>query len=170
MDDNDGIDNLTNLNGLNCLTYIAGNLIIDSNDMLNDIAGLENVLSIGISVSILNNQMLSNLTGLNNVISIGGDLDILFNDMLTDCCVFCALLTEDASDPTVIAGGVTIQNNNTGCQSQADIESCSPCARPVDQETTAIPTMGEWGLMSLGIIFLILGVVSLSPVGRNVQC
>jgi len=25
---------------------------------------------------------------------------------------------------------------------------------------TAIPTMGEWGLMSLGIIFLILGVVS----------
>lgn len=64
--------NITNLNGLNVLTSIGGDLIIgDSynggNPSLTSLTGLNNVTSIGGALSIMDNDVLINLTGLENL-------------------------------------------------------------------------------------------------------
>jgi len=128
--DDTGTGNITNLDGLNCLTGIGGFLGIYSNAMLTDINGLANVTSIGGFLEIFDNNSLQTLAGLANVTNVGGYLSVDENNQLTDCCILCALLAEDALDDTVIDGPISISANNAGCQSQADIEACSPCTRP----------------------------------------
>ena len=68
-------DDITNLNGLNVLTSITGNLLIGGpfifgNNALASLAGLENVTTIGGTLWIRYNGALTSLTGLNNVNSI----------------------------------------------------------------------------------------------------
>jgi hypothetical protein len=76
-------DDITNLNGLNILTAIGGELSINGNDALTSLTGLDNVTSIGGELSISGNDALTSLTGLDNVTSIGGGLWIINNDALT---------------------------------------------------------------------------------------
>ncbi len=67
---------LTSLTGLDNITSIGGILDIHSNEALISLAGLEGLNSIGGSLSVSSNNTLNNLTGLDNVTSIGGDLHI----------------------------------------------------------------------------------------------
>ena len=80
-------DNITHLNGLNVLTTILGTLSIGDvnggNPALTNLTGLDNVTFIGGNILILFNDALTNLTGLNNLNSIGGFLGIAFNNALT---------------------------------------------------------------------------------------
>lgn len=63
----------------------------------------------------------------------------------------CFIASEDVSSATIVDDGAG------GLLSGLTFGTCEPI--PVEP-TTAIPTMGEWGLMSLGLIFMILGVIS----------
>jgi hypothetical protein len=79
---------IKNLNGLNVLTYIGGDLVIRNNDSLTSLTGLEGLTSIRGALSIgvylaVGNPALTSLTGLDNLTSIGGDLNIFCNDALT---------------------------------------------------------------------------------------
>jgi hypothetical protein len=76
-------ENLTNLNGLENLTYIGGNLKISEEYVLTDLSGLDHLSAIGGSVYISWNPVMTSLTGLQELRSIGGNLSISFNDMLT---------------------------------------------------------------------------------------
>jgi acyl-[acyl carrier protein]--UDP-N-acetylglucosamine O-acyltransferase len=83
-----GDSSITNLNGLNSLMSIAGNLEIGlnfepANFSLTTLTGLENLTSIGEGLSIHSNASLTNLTGLNNLTSIGEYLQISANYSLT---------------------------------------------------------------------------------------
>lgn len=73
---------LVNLEGLDNLTSIGGHLDIGYNDALTSITGLENLSSIGGNLGIFHNTSLINLTGLGNVIFIGGHLGIGYNTAL----------------------------------------------------------------------------------------
>jgi len=86
-------DNITNLNGLNVLTFIGGDLIVASNDSLISLSGLENLESIEGTLEVggmphINfnpaNPCLVNLSGLDNLTTIGGDLRIQNSWALTD--------------------------------------------------------------------------------------
>ncbi len=79
---------ITNLNGLNMITSIGGNLIIIKNDLLTNLTGLdtltyvEGYLEIG-DVSDEGNPVLTSLNGLESLTSAGHGLTIRFNPVLT---------------------------------------------------------------------------------------
>ncbi len=82
---------ITNLNGLNALTSIWGNLLIGRyfeysdtcNPVLSSLAGLGNVTSVGGDLSIDCNYVLTTLVGLESLTSIGGTIQIRSNDSLS---------------------------------------------------------------------------------------
>ena len=74
---------LPNLSGLGSLTSIAYNLFVGYNPVLTSLTGLEAVTSIGGALEIYSNQALTSLTGLEAVTSIGGALEIYSNQALT---------------------------------------------------------------------------------------
>ncbi|MCK9400359.1 MAG: leucine-rich repeat domain-containing protein [Bacteroidales bacterium] len=73
---------ITNLNGLNVLTSIGGELYLNNSDALTSLIGLDNVTSIG-RLIIYSNNLLTNLEGLGNVITIEYQLFITTNISLT---------------------------------------------------------------------------------------
>jgi len=95
---------ITNLNGLNVLTFIGGGLSVLSNDSLTSLTGLEGLTSIGGNLAVESNASLTSLIGLNNVTSVGGDVWIDHNYTLTS-------LT-GLENVTSIGGGLNIYKNN----------------------------------------------------------
>ena len=77
-------DNITNLNGLNLLTAIGGELKLNHTGALTDLNGLNLLQSIGGDFTINNADALTNLVGLDNLQSIGGDFYIDRSDSLVD--------------------------------------------------------------------------------------
>jgi hypothetical protein len=73
---------ISNLNGLNVLTSIGGDLGIVNNDFLVSMNGLENLTSIGGHFWVQGNNNLIGFSGLENLNSIAGDLWILDNTTL----------------------------------------------------------------------------------------
>ena len=64
---------ILNLSGLNVITSIGGNLVIENNNGLSHLAGLENLISIGKNLDISINNSLTSIAGLGNLTSVGGD-------------------------------------------------------------------------------------------------
>jgi hypothetical protein len=81
---------ITNLNGLNVITSIGGNLVIGSlnntnqNPNLTNLTGLNNLVSVGVTLYINNNLSLNNLTGLEGLTTITNNLSIIQNSALHD--------------------------------------------------------------------------------------
>jgi hypothetical protein len=99
---------ITNLNGLEVLTSIGGNLEIYESHGLTSLTGLDNLTYIGGNLYIGNsyyggNNSLSNLSGLNNLTSIEGNLGILYNNDL--------LNITDLEGLSFIGGGIFIFGN-----------------------------------------------------------
>ncbi len=114
-------DDITNLNGLDVITAIGGNLTIESNDVLTSLAGLDSLISIGGNLEIIANALLSDLTALENIEAGSiADLSIYYNFELSECDILsmCVYL----NDPN---GTVDIHNNAPGCNSQQEVmDSC----------------------------------------------
>jgi hypothetical protein len=68
--------NITNLQGLNVITSIGGDLTIQWDGLLTNLSGLDNLTSIGGQLYIHNCSALTSLTGLESLDSIGGRLKI----------------------------------------------------------------------------------------------
>ncbi|HEY9160080.1 MAG TPA: hypothetical protein VIS94_03215 [Desulfomonilia bacterium] len=73
---------IENLQDLDKLTTIGGDLKIVNNELLKSLAGLENVSSIGRDLKIVGNTALTSLSALENMTSIGGSISISGNDAL----------------------------------------------------------------------------------------
>jgi len=97
-------NDIYNLEGLNVVTFIGGELWIFNNENLNDFTGLNALNYIGSDLSILQNDNLTSLNGLNNLISVGGDLEILNNDILSTLTGPNVL--------TYVGGDLSISQNN----------------------------------------------------------
>ncbi|MBK7174787.1 MAG: T9SS type A sorting domain-containing protein [Bacteroidales bacterium] len=67
---------IENLDGLNVLISVNGNLKIKSNIILSELSGLQNLEYLGGDLRIEQNNVLENLQGLNNLVNINGDLII----------------------------------------------------------------------------------------------
>ena len=73
-------NNISDLEGLQALTSIAGQLTISYNNNLQNLTGLNALSNIGADFIITNNNKLVNLIGLENLNSIGGDFVVTDND------------------------------------------------------------------------------------------
>jgi hypothetical protein len=109
---------LTSLTGLNALTSIGGRLYIWVNNALTSLTGLNNLTSIGDHLIIQNNDELTSLMGLGNIDagSISW-LTINYTDHLSSCEV--QSICDNLASPN---GPIYINNNATGCNSQAEVE------------------------------------------------
>ncbi len=81
-------DNITNMNGLDSLISINGDLFIginyypyNGNPLLSNLSGLENVTNIGGDLMLKSNVALNNLSGLVGLTSIGGGLTVENNNI-----------------------------------------------------------------------------------------
>ncbi len=75
-------DDINNLNGLNQLVNIEGNLTFHFVNGITDLSGLENLSTIGGSLSFDTNHSLTSLAGLESLNSIGGNLSFYSNNQL----------------------------------------------------------------------------------------
>ncbi len=142
-----GNNALINMSGLDNLTFIGGALTINSNTVLNNLSGLDKLTSVGEGFGIGANDALISLTGLESLTSIGGGLNIgnwlfggnpalsslsglnniaaasitnltiEYNSSLSTCEV--QSICDYLASPN---GTIVINNNNTGCDSQQEVE------------------------------------------------
>jgi len=76
-----GVD-INNLNGLEAVTSVWGNLGIGGNASLNSLTGLENLNTIEGNLLIVDNDLVSNFNGLVSLTTIEGNLKVADNDAL----------------------------------------------------------------------------------------
>jgi hypothetical protein len=74
---------LGSLKGLDSLTTVGGSIYISSNNALSGLTGLDNLKTTGWGIRISHNPLLTGLSGLNKLTSTGGGLDISDNKELT---------------------------------------------------------------------------------------
>jgi len=86
-------DEITNLNGLNVLVSLEGELDIGYTTALNNLSGLENISNIGETLRLYMNSGLFSLSGLDNLTIIGGNLRITNNSVLTDLSALSKITT-----------------------------------------------------------------------------
>ena len=121
--------NITSLRGLDNLTRIDGNLIIQNNSMLTSLEGLEALTNVGGYVIIRDNGVLTSLAGLSSLGTIGGDVTIQANASLTLCCESATLAA--AIDAVRIRDGeiglhTTISGNGSdNCNDVNELVGCS---------------------------------------------
>ena len=116
LGENSSVVNVTNFTGLENLTYIGGNLHVESTG-LQSFEGLENFTFMGGALNIINNLNLTNLSAIENLDYIGiTDLTITTNTNLSICeaIPICNYLTD--------GGTANIANNAVGCNTQAEVE------------------------------------------------
>jgi hypothetical protein len=118
---------LTRLSGLENITSVNGDLVIEYNDVLISVAGLENIRFVGGSLTVEGNVALIDFDGLENLITIGGNLKIRYNNSLKNIgglgnvCSVGGLLTVSGNHAltgliglhkiTSLGGGLTISAN-----------------------------------------------------------
>jgi len=113
--------NITDLSGFENLTGVGGDFRLQNNLILNDIAELSQLESIGGLFYLYNNDSLTMLTGLEQLTSIGSSLTISQNGSLADCSVICDLLENGGT-----SGNINISGNPALCSSLSEVQSlCS---------------------------------------------
>jgi hypothetical protein len=133
---------LSRVSGFSKLVWIGDNLAVNNNALLNTFSGFNSVESIGNDLRILNNASLTTMGALANLKTVNGSLSIQNNLSLSDCCVFQPVIS-------VTKGSVTIENNQAGCNSQADI--IQTCAPPVVIEPEGTTTFCASGSVMLKV-------------------
>jgi hypothetical protein len=94
---------LRNLEGLECLSEIGGELVMENNSLLENIDGLSNLTSVA-STEISYNPVLMNLDGFRKLASVEEYLFITCNDLLTNVNGLAAITSVD---------NLFINNNDT---------------------------------------------------------
>ena len=109
---------IRDINGLENVFNIGGDLQISSNDSLNSISGLRSLKTVEGSVDIHFNDALKSLSGLDSLNSFTGYLRVYSNDSLSKCAVksICRFL----SNPN---GKIGFNNNLPGCNSAEEIQA-----------------------------------------------
>ncbi len=129
-------DALINLSGLDNLTTVNGEVLISTNPALTSLTGLSNLLSINGYLAIYQNYLLTDIQDIENIDPVGinsnnssrKDIEIFNNYILSQCEVtsICGALAS--------CGGVStrIFNNDSGCNSEAEIRNACPSFTPAD--------------------------------------
>jgi hypothetical protein len=107
-----------NLDGLNQLTSIGGNLIIHAHTQLESLEGLDNLTNINGNLQISYNTKLVDISALSQLGNLHGDLVIIHNPLLSECSI--EIICAKVSSTTDV---VEIAHNGDGCNSIAEVEA-----------------------------------------------
>lgn len=123
----DNIESLTNLDGLENLTDVSGDIIISNNAALTNIDGLSNLTSVTQGIRISDNATLSNVNGLLNITELNSSMSIYNNAALTNLNGLASLVSVNQNlsihdNPELtnvdgleslssVQGSITIQDN-----------------------------------------------------------
>lgn len=141
-------NDITNLDSLDMITSIQGDLEISDNPNLTSLSGLTNVTAIDGVLIINNNDLLASLSGIDNIDTASIDeLYIVSNNSLSYCNIInvCNYLASPSP-------AYTIQENATGCNSFEEVwEACfTSVEEPMagtDTDFTIIPNPIESGTL-----------------------
>lgn len=149
QDDNDGVDNITDLTPLMNLTSVGGSLSIDNNDALTSLNGLENLTSVDGNLLISNNDVLNTCNQLYYLL-----------DNVDDPPTGPGPGLDGIPDVNNVSSPITIQNNltNGDCENLQDILNAGP---------PPIPTMSQWSFFLLGLIVFTVGIVGVYNVKKG---
>ena len=159
-------NDITNLDGIDVLTLIGGDLSILFNPILNDMAGLANVVSIGGGLYITHNFSLNSLSGLEGLTSIGSFFDLRSNDALTnifalhnlehigdyfDVSFNGSLISLEGLDGLTFIGNGLIISNNNNLTSVAGMDklSCIEGGLGIDFNNSLVNLSGLEGLSNI---------------------
>jgi hypothetical protein len=113
------LPSMANINGLSNLNYIEGGFLIGLADSVDNVDALINLTSIGGSFNTLMNANITNIDGYGNIKS-ATSMRVDRNGSLTECCGAFYLI----NTPGAVLGSISVVDNNTGCETQADIIAC----------------------------------------------
>ncbi len=148
---------LESISGFCSLARIEYDLLIQDNPVLVDLSGLKSLESVGQFFTIRSNASLATLNGFQSLTEISRPgyegvetVSIHDNPMLTDCDPLCNVLTSNQ-----IIGIVNLNNNLTGCNSVAEINTtnctpfetlaCTSLTGPLDADiNVAVDTNISW--------------------------
>jgi len=103
---------MQDLNGLDSLTYIGGDLLIQNNASLTDLSGIHSLLYVGDHLELVNNAALENIDAFDHSLNTPWELLIIENcPQLSDCAVM-SICNHLAAD-----GNSIITSNASGCNS-----------------------------------------------------
>lgn len=128
---------LVNFVGLETVTSVGRNLVIDSNPFLENFTGLNNLESVGSSLNIVDNIKITSLSTLSALTAVGGAIVLQGNSDLSDCAI-----SEVCDELDTPAGGITINTNAVGCNSNMEVETACN-ALPVRFSRFAAERAGE---------------------------
>ena len=142
-------DEIQNLNGLDMVTAIGGDLRINSNDALTSLSGIENITSIGGELRIVFNTSLTSLSGLENIEAATiTDLSIFLNTNLSDCDA--QSICDYLATPN---GTIEIHDNASGCASQSEVQAdCDSITSVVEIQSDKTFTISPNPLESTSLI------------------
>jgi|GEM_PF-273794 len=106
-------DDITNLNGLNILSSIGGELYIHHNEALTNLLGLGSLSIVGEDILLVGNDMLTSLIGLESLTTIEGDLRIGSQDWYWFLGNISLKNLHGLDNLTTIGGGVSIVGNHS---------------------------------------------------------
>ncbi|MFZ6050365.1 hypothetical protein [Halocola ammonii] len=112
---------ISTLEGLESLSAVGNNLRIDSTLLLFDLDPLEELTTIGGSLQIVNNESMFSIAGMTALTEIEGDVEITNNPGLGNCCSLKPLMDQE---PMQIGGEIVLENNASGCNTEAEILEC----------------------------------------------
>ena len=143
-----GTNSQAEVNALSACTHLTGDLTImstSSSDPIRNLDSLRNTTRIDGNLIIVDNADLTDISGLSRLRYVGGDVLIRDNSQLQQCCHLTELIKYGTVGGSIVMGSnVALSNcNNNG----ATVHACNP-----------IPTLGEWSLIILSLLMLIIGV------------
>ena len=103
------IENTLDIELLDGVEEITGDLLIDNSDYLTDLDGLDSLTTIGGSLTIYDNDSLTNLYGLSGLETVGQDLMIIYNDSICTGVVIVYVST------LTIGGSTSYYDNDDSC-------------------------------------------------------
>lgn len=110
------LPNLIELNGLNNVQYVGGDLELSDMILMSNLDPLESLSAVGGSVAIHFNASLGNVNGLYSLESVGQNLAIQNNSALSTCCGVLPVIEENG-----VVGEVILELNSDGCNSEEEI-------------------------------------------------
>ena len=148
---------LTDINGLRTLNTVTNSLVFTQNPQLANVNGLVNLTGVSGSIHFAGNSGLLNLDGLSNISS-ADVLIITNNPQLSSAQSYCGLYTLlDPTNPTGLNMTPVIAGNGID-PSVGDITGLgSACPPQFDVEV--VPTMGQWSIIILMFLMLIIGII-----------
>ena len=146
IDDSGSMNKVTDLSPLAGISVVINFIQIQGTTQLTSLNGLDDVQEAA-SLTIQGNTELVDINALSNF-NTPGAIVITGNPKLSQCCAL-----KDAI-PNAIVLSID-KSNATGCTELAEINQDTSC------DPAPIPTLGEWAMIQLILIFSIVGIVAL---------